>query len=210
MRRAKNDLMLGRALGLVLLLGIGICSGCMHMGGVSLLDDFSRSPDAQRLMNEAVDRFLDKANLEGLENKSVRIRAGEYRSHVEAGFMGPIHIDVPAQVTEELRGVGWSRYLRAGLERKLSSSNAKCVEANPDLQLVVTKNCAGLQRRVFHLPLLPLFVIDLYQHRTYWAVFDATIDLKKGDGSRVLKTQRVHTKSQRIHRPRVFATSHVF
>lgn len=112
--------------------------------------------------------------------------------------------------TALLHGVGWSGYIISAFERKLSSVGAKCVTQEPDLQLVISTNTAGLRSRIFYIPLIPFFVIDIYQHRTYWAEFDATVDIKTPDGQQIIKSQRHRCKSGTLHKPRLFATSEIF
>ena len=187
--------LLEKGAGLVMsLLVCVVLSGCTSTGGISILDSFNRSPEGQRLMNESVDSFVEHLDLKMIAGKSVRITgSGSASNNRLAGY------DTSEHMSQAMSGVAWSRYLAAALERKVSALQGRCVSENPDFQLAPTVNAAGLQQRTFYINFFPLFImLDVYQHRTYWAEFDATLDVKSGDGSRILKTQRHRAESGKI------------
>lgn len=192
-----------------LLLATIILYGCITTGGVPIVDSFSRSPEAQRLMNKAVDKFVGKLNIQSIEGKSVKLMtrgSGPSTRYIgkDVEMKG---YDFSESMSTAMSGVGWSGYLIAALERKVLSHSGKCLEKNADTQIVVNVDAAGLRRRVFYVPFIPFFVFDIYQHRSYWATFDATVDFRTGNGMQILETQRIETESSKLQRPGLFRQS---
>ena len=192
-----------------LLLSIIILYGCVTTGGVPIIDDFNRSPEAQRLMNEAVDNFVEKLNVQSIEGKSVKLmsRGSGPSTRFTGKDVEVKSYDFSESMSTAMSGVGWSGYLIAALERKVLSHSGKCLEKNVDTQIVVNVDAAGLRRRVFYVPFIPFFVIDIYQHRTYWATFDTTVDFRTAKGMQILETQRIGTESSKLQKPCFFRQS---
>lgn len=193
-------------------------SGCVSStGGVSFLDDFYTSPESQRLMNEAVDKFVDQMNLQTIGSSSVQIVTRGMGSTPKDIKVADHPFGMMSSGTEMMEkmqtsfgGVTFSSYLKAQMERKIASSGGKITEENPDAQIVVNTDAVGLKRRIFSLPPLPIFFVDIVQDREYWAIIDGTIDLKSGDGSKIFQTQKISAESGHIHSPVFFRQSPMF
>ncbi len=114
--------------------------------------------------------------------------------------------DISEMLQQAMGGASYSAYLRAQLERKISAQGGRCIQDNPEAQIVINPEAAGLKRRISYLP-LPLFFLDIYQDKNYWALLDGTVDLKSGDGTRILQSQKVSAESTRLHKTSVFNSS---
>jgi len=185
-------------------------------GGLSLFDEgIKRSPESQRIMNEAIDKSMDSLNIKSLKDKSVEIivkgSAGMTSTIIrfpknDKGISEKQRMEFSG-MTQALMGPSYIEHTRAVLERKLSSLGARTVEGNADAQLVVNINQAGLNKKTYYIPCC-LIGIDTFQDHTYWAIFDATIDIKTGDGTRILQTQEIKGKSGNIKKSDYFALRH--
>jgi len=159
-----------------------------------MFDNFNRNPKAQRLVNEAVDNVLEKMDIQTktVEGKSIQI----ITRGLGTGKEKPVQLQLPTMGA--LIELDWNGYLVAAMERKLSSQGAKSVQKDADLQFVVNINQAGLQRDIFYVPFGCFFMVNFYEERSYWAVLDVTLDVKTGDGTRILQTQQLESESSRF------------
>jgi hypothetical protein len=179
--------------------------GCVSSGGVSIIDPFYSSPEGQELMNEAIDASLTQLNMDSFAGKSVLIQTP-----------GTMVIDTPfsrtitPNIIDIHNKVKWMDYITAALERKISAAGGKSVKEEQEIQLKINENAVGLRSRIYYVPFIPFFVFDIYQHRTYWALFDATVDIKSKDGEQILKSQKIRAQSHTMEEPRIFAMSILF
>ena len=154
--------------------------------------------------------------MDSLAGKSVKIltRGAGPSMNVETKDVKVYPPDISESFRIGMTNVGWSGYLTASLERKLSSLGGKSVKEEPELQLMINENIVGLRSRIFYVPFIPFFVFDIYfdiyQHRTYWALFDATVDIKSKDGEQILKSRKIRAQSHTMEKPRIFAPSILF
>ena len=211
----ENKLLRSLPVALLALTLMMIGSGCRSTGGVPITDSFGRSPDSQRLMNQAVDRFVSQIDLSSLGAKSVKITTqgtvtGSAMDITMKNTAGSMQMsggqDISEIVQQAMGGTGYSAYLKAQLERKVSAQGGKCIQNNPDAQVVINAEAAGLKRRIYYVSAL-ILPLDIYQHRKYWAILDGTVDIKTGDNTRILDSQKITAESSACNKPAVFKSS---
>jgi len=163
--------------------------GCSSTKGVSMMDSFNNSPIASELMNEATSKAVDQLNVQPIENKAVKlvVRAPGF-NNAQSAAMNPFGCAATKFNPN---------YMQSLLERKLSEVNGRVVQEtdDADAQVCMNVNSTGCQKRTFQIPLI-ILPLSVFHTKEYWAVFDGTADIKTGDGSRILKTQNINSKSK--------------